>query len=457
MSDYEGLPPGFAEECEKADQKRRANGHDKPLGISLDDFYAYMPTHTYIYAPSREFWPASSVNARVTPPIDANLGGIRASAWLDRNKPVEQMTWAPGLPFLIRDRLVSEGGWIERHGATCFNLYLPPEVKPGDANKADPWIEHARKVYGDDANHVISWLAHRVQYPGEKINHALVLGGSQGIGKDTLLEPVKLAVGPWNFKEVSPPQLLGRFNSFLKSVILRVSEARDLGDVNRYQFYDHMKAYSAAPPDVLRVDEKNLREHSVFNRTGVIITTNHKADGIYLPADDRRHFVAWSECKRENFPDDYWHALWAWYEAGGDRHVAAYLAELDISAFDPKRPPPKTAGFWDIVDANRSPEDAELADVLDRMGKPDATTLLRITNEATGEFAAWISDRKNRRAIPYRLEKCGYVRVRNDTADSGLWFINRIRQNVYAKADLSIRERLKAARDLASRATGYEP
>ena len=90
-------------------------------------------------------------------------------------------------------------------------------------------------------------------------------------------------------------QLLGRFNGFLKSVILRVSEARDLGDVDRFAFYDHMKAYTAAPPDVLRVDEKNIREYSVLNVCGVIITTNHKTDGIYLPADDRRHFVAWSD------------------------------------------------------------------------------------------------------------------------------------------------------------------
>jgi hypothetical protein len=43
-----------------------------------------------------------------------------------------------------------------------------------------------------------------VQRPQEKINHALVLGGAQGIGKDTLLEPVKRAVGPWNFEGVSP-------------------------------------------------------------------------------------------------------------------------------------------------------------------------------------------------------------------------------------------------------------
>jgi len=82
--------------------------------------------------------------------------------------------------------------------------------------------------------------------------------------------------------------MLGRFNGFLKSVILRVNEARDLGEIDRFAFYDHMKAVTAAPPDVLRVDEKNLREYSVPNVCGVIITTNHKTDGIHLPADDRR-------------------------------------------------------------------------------------------------------------------------------------------------------------------------
>src|SRR5207237_4708323 len=103
-----------------------------------------------------------------------------------------------------------------------------------------------------------------------------------------------------------PPQMLGGFNGFLKSVILRVSEARDLGDVNRFQFYDHMKSYTAAPPDVLRVDEKHLREYYVLNCCGVIITTNHKTDGIYLPADDRRHFVAWSNIAKEDFSQSYW-------------------------------------------------------------------------------------------------------------------------------------------------------
>ena len=40
---------------------------------------------------------------------------------------------------------------------------------------------------------------------------------------------------------------------------------------------------------------RTCKEYNVLNLSGVIITTNHKTDGIYLPADDRRHFVAWSE------------------------------------------------------------------------------------------------------------------------------------------------------------------
>jgi hypothetical protein len=175
------------------------------------------------------------------------------------------MTWIPGLPMLIRDRLVVLGGWIERPKVTTFNHYRPPKLELGDFSQAGPWLDHVRKIYADDAEHIIRWLAHRVQKPDDKINHALVLGGPQGIGKDTLLEPVKRAIGQWNFHDISPSHLLGRFNGFLKAVVLRVSEARDLGEWDRFKFYDHTKIYTAAPPDVLRVDEKHLREYYVFN------------------------------------------------------------------------------------------------------------------------------------------------------------------------------------------------
>ena len=311
--------PDLDAEAEELRKRHQQGGQS----VSLDDFYAYMPTHNYLYVPTRTPWPAASVNSRI-PAIKLMDGDghpvlkegkqvtLLASAWLDKHKPVEQMTWAPGLPMVIFDKLMLEGGWIDRLGVTCFNLYHPPALTTGDPAKAQEWLDHIRYVFPTGADHLLDWLAHRVQRPEEKINHALVLGGAQGIGKDTILEPVKYAVGPWNFHEVSPQQILGRFNGFLKSVILRVSEARDLGDSDRFGFYDHMKNYTAAPPDVLRVDEKNLREHQIVNCCGIIITTNHKTNGIYLPADDRRHFVAWSDRTKDDahFQADYWNKLW---------------------------------------------------------------------------------------------------------------------------------------------------
>lgn len=420
---------------------------DVDVGITLADFYAYMPMHSYIFVPGRELWPAASVNAKVK--IEGD--DIKASAWLDQNQTVEQMTWAPGEGMLIRDRLISDGGWIERKGVTCFNLYRPPRVTAGDPAKAAPWLDHVAQVYGDDAQHVIKWLAHRVQRPQEKVNHALVLGGLQGIGKDTLLEPVKYAIGPWNFCEVSPSHLLGRFNAWIKSVILRINEARDLGDVDRYAFYDHLKAYTAAPPDVLRCDEKNIREYSVLNVCGVVITTNHKTDGIYLPADDRRHYVAWSDLTKDDFPANYWTNLYKWYAREGNGHVAAFLKSLDISAFDPKAPPPKTEAFWAIVDANRAPEDAELSDAIDALGNPDAVTLSDIIACAGTDFAAWLKDRRNSRQIPHRMEAVDYLPVRNTAAKDGQWKIAGKRQAVYARRDMNVRDRIAAAMRLTGR------
>jgi hypothetical protein len=189
-------------------------------GVRLDDFRSYKPARTYIFTPVREPWPAASVNSTIPPvpllgadghPLLDSKGNpqtISASVWLDQHQAVEQLAWSPGDPMLIEDQLLTEGGWIKRNGVTTLNLYRPPHGKLLSPNKAEPWLEHVHKIYPDDAEHLIRWMAQRVQRPAEKINHALVLGGPQGIGKDTMLEPLKHAVGRWNFPgDLAPPHM----------------------------------------------------------------------------------------------------------------------------------------------------------------------------------------------------------------------------------------------------------
>ena len=230
-------------------------------------------------------------------------------------------------------------------------------------------------------------------------------------------------------------------------MILRVSEARDLGDVDRFALYDHLKSVStAAPPDVLRCDEKHLREHYVFNVTGLIITSNHKIDGIYLPADDRRHYVAWTDMDKSDFRGRLLRQAVAMVRAG--RHCprgVAYLNQLDLSGFNPKAPPPKTAAFWEIVAAGEPDENAELRDLLDGLGNPAVVTIDKIAGASTGSLTDWLTERKNRRIIRHRLEAVGYVLVPNERTASG-----RLAASIrpYGRADMPVKERLFAAMHL---------
>ena len=439
----------------------------RPDSVAIGDFYAYLPTHQYIYRHTGELWLIGGLNASLDPvvigqkpkkqtkkqkdagePVEMVDATIPASLWLDRNKPVTQMSWAPGRPQLVPGRTMSDGGWSDVEGAVLFNTYRPPAAAPGDPARVLLWLDLLRRLYPDHVDHIVAYLAHRVQFPAEKINHALVLTGSPGIGKDTLLEPVKHAVGAWNFKEISPHDIGGNNNDYMMAVIVRVSEARDLGDTSRYDFYEKTKTVTAAPPDTVRINIKHVPQFYVPNCAGVIFTTNYSADGLYLPSDDRRHYVCGTVSTRADFTDSYFTDLWNWYGSGGLGDIAAYLAAYDLSAFNAKAPPAKTAAFWRMVDAGRPSEEPEFRDAMEQLGNPLAVTILRIASKASNDLAEWIRDRRNRRNIPRRMESCGYEPVRNAYAEDGYWKIGGRPQVIYGLRSLPLSERYAAAERL---------
>ncbi len=429
------------------------------VNVELGQFHAHMPSGEFIFTPTRDLWPVVSVDARVPPVNTGEIDDsgkpkmIKASQWIRQNRPVEQMTWAPGMPQLIENAIVTDGGFIREQGRRVFNLYRPPTIKHGDPQLARKWLDHIERVYPSDSQHLINWLAQRVQRPDLKINHGLVLGGAPGIGKDTLLYPVVQAIGPWNMTEVSPSALMGSFNGYVKSVILRVSEAHDLGDVDRYALYERTKILQAAPPEVLRINEKHLREFTVPNVTGVVYTTNHRTDSLYLPPDDRRHYVAWSELIKDSFSVAYWSDLYDWYDRhGGCQHVAAYLATLNLDGFSRTAPPEKTEAFWAIAHADRSADDADLADAIDKLNKPLALTIAMVAGMAEAGLGEWLRDRKNARAVGHKLEKASYVAVSSDAQD-GYWVVNGRRVRVYAHRGLGPAQR-KTVAALMARSNG---
>jgi hypothetical protein len=410
--------------AQQADDENRETGTKAPP-LPILDFIAFSPDHSYIYRPDGEVWSATAVNARVKPIQREGRRPLVAATWLDRNDAVEQRTWVPGESQIIEDRLGSEGGFFAKKGARVFNLYRPPQIIRVTDDDVGFWQGHLQELWPDEADHIEQWFAHRVQHPGEKINHGLLLTGEQGVGKDAVIEPLKRAIGAWNFAEISPQALLGSFNEFVRSVVLRISEIKDLGDIDRFAFYEATKTLMASPPDTLRCNPKYVKPYHVMNVTGVIMTSNYKVSGLYLPADDRRHFVAWSNSERKNFSEAYWARYWARLENGGAAAVAEHLRNLDLSGFNPKAPPRQTQAFWEIVDSLRSAEESIMGDMVESLGAPAILTTWFVAEEAKRQnlnrFAEFLEDPKSRRKVSMELEANGYQRLNNRYDKRGRW------------------------------------
>ena len=117
----------------------------------------------------------------------------------------------------------------------------------------------------------------------------------------------------------------------------------------------------------------------------------------------------------------------------------------------------------DLTRGTRPPAAYGLSSLLTMIGdpfeQPDAVTVEQVAAMAWrhltdfGDFYSMITDKKSRRTMPGRFERAGYVSVRNpgDRKD-GLWAVNRKRQVIYVRKELSISAQFAAAEALIKEA-----
>lgn len=403
----------------------------------LNDYWAYLPTAQFIHRPTGMLHVASSVDGTI---------GKDARAALVVSRPVHKMTWAPG--FAERFQIGDIDPTDER-GATSwlYNTYMPPRT-PIVVGDASPWLDMLRELYPDDADHIVNYFADAVQFPQHKCNHALVLGsGVHGIGKDTLLAPIRHAVGERNFWAIKPGDVVGPYNPFVKSVILQISESRDLGEgqhgVSRYELYERTKDLWAAPPKMLTCNDKYIAQHPVLNVCRGVMTTNHLVDGIYLPPEDRRHYCAWSDA--EKMTEEKANAMWDWYANGGMDIVANYLATFDLDAVGWNRsaPPRQTPWWHQLVEGAKPAEDDRFGEAMDQLGHPEWVTLGMVAGAGGLELAGWIAAPGNKRKVEREMDRAGYRRFPNPADKRGRWYVGGVQMPVYRRANVRVVDLLK--------------
>jgi hypothetical protein len=282
--------------------------------------------------------------------IDEN---IRSEALINnRCKKVDAIDYAPGFPPYFTEK-----------GINYVNTWYD-STDPGIPGDPSPWLNHfdALGWIGDDKEHIIKFLAHTIQNPDDKINHAIILGGGEGIGKDTILYPAMQALGR-NARTIHSRALTTDYNDYLLNTkLLHINEIDAGNYVQAAQISNRVKDFITAPPDRLSINQKMIPLFDVRNIVNVIMGTNDTLP-LKMSGDTRRYFVLWSDLNIRDAAGQvradwlkYFKDLWYWMREGqGWRVVTHYLANYDLSGFDSKQSPKVTEALKDIQEASEDP------------------------------------------------------------------------------------------------------
>lgn len=290
---------------------------------------------------------------------------IQASTCFDENRQAMGARAVVGITYAA-----GEAELVERNGDVYCNRWRdgrPPRIDRNVSDKEiEPWLAHCRKLIPEAAalQHVLDVMAFKLQFPRVKINHAILHGGTQGCGKDTLWAPFLYAVcGPGlvNRGLMDGATLGSQFGYMLECEILILNELREPEARERRALANMLKPIIAAPPEMLSVNRKGLHPYDMLNRILLLAFTNDKVP-ISLESQDRRWFAIWSAAARMD--PEAARALWDWYKAGGFQLIAGWLHQRDVSAFNPAATPMTTEWKQTMIEQGMSSGESFLVEMI---------------------------------------------------------------------------------------------
>lgn len=373
---------------------------------------------------------------------------------------VEGSTWWPGKPLMIYDMVVTDRGAIETKGAVTYNRYIPPDHSKLKTNRnPDKWIEHVKFLFPDplEHEHFFDYAAHMLQHPEEKVNHGIVISGKQGVGKDTMLLPLRKGVGEWNAAEVGPDALTKEYNPFAKSVMLVVNEVRPHDEDHKASaFYEMCKTVLAAPPDLTPMHVKYANVVYVRNVCHTFLTTNDVLR-MYIPREDRRLFVMHSPLPDPKqtpiFSPRYFQDFYEYLADGGTDAVVRWLLNRSLTKFNPGEPPPMTETKSLIIESSGLVRHSFADDIIEQyihdfMGKKRPKVIFAadffqfIKESDLFDDASAAKKAVSAKNFHFKMDEHGYDAKRNP--DGNEWRNGKFRSRVaFVDKEVPPKDRLK--------------
>ena len=218
----------------------------------------------------------------------------------------------------------------ERNHNLWRGFAVEPDGQPHPEKRCARYLDHLRQVVcaGEDsdvAEFLLDVLAAKVQRPGELTEVAIVLRGSQGVGKGTAAEEYGALFGS-HFATVDKTGIVvGRFNAALSSkLVLQMDEALWPGNK---EFIGALKSLVTNPR--LMIERKGIDPVEEPNFLQLFVTTN--SDWAWpTELTDRRALILNVSTQRAK-DSSYFGAIRAEMQSGGRSAFLSYLQRREIT------------------------------------------------------------------------------------------------------------------------------
>lgn len=222
-----------------------------------------------------------------------------------------------------------------------YNLWRGFKYSPKKGNCLLFWKHVLENICNNNQglfSYVRRWLAYVVQYP-HKLHTALVLCGSQGVGKNMFVDAFGELFGPHYTVLSSMHELVSNFNYHLKhSIVIHANEAlwgghqKDVGTVK-----------AMITDKACLIEGKGKDRIMVPNFRHLIISSNEPWP-VHLDPDDRRCVVInVSDAHKEDRV--YFKAIYDQLNNGGYAALLDDLLKEDLAEFDPSILPESNSAF----------------------------------------------------------------------------------------------------------------
>ena len=290
---------------------------------------------------------------------------IEASICFDQNRQAMGAKALVGITYAAGETVL-----VARDGDLYGNRWRDarPDVSAvvASESKIASWLDHCRELVPEpeELDHLLNIMAFKLQHPELKINHAVLHGGDEGCGKDTMWAPFIWSVCGSHLKNrgiMDNNSINSQWGYQLESEILLINELKEPDASARRQLANQLKPIIAAPPEMLPINRKGLHPYQMANRLFVLAFSNDPVP-ISLASQDRRWFCVWSATGRmdSNKAKD----MWDWYRHGGFESISAWLHARDVSKFNPSASPMMTEFKANLVEHGMSMAESFLVEML---------------------------------------------------------------------------------------------